>query len=290
MGNKRSSTKHNRWIILIAALTLVAVACSCPLTKSFQVAPPPQETPAPADAQPEEAPQVQEELPATPSETPTETPEASPTACSPSVTATMNVNVRQGPDTAFSQVGALSTGQSASALAKSVNGAFWQIQFVGGVDGKAWVWDGGVTGDCIPANFPLLAGPSTPTPPPTVTPTPTPTFFLVFPIITVFPIAGDLRLDNMFLATTDEVIFTISNNPTGHYSGSLQYQVHADGSLVQTGTCTIPAGSMACWTGYTVSGTRTIRGVIDSNNAFVELNETNNEMTRQCSSSGNTCN
>lgn len=272
--------------LIIASLTITAVACSCPLTLSFQADPVPTDTPTIADApqeDPTEEPQEQEELSIAPSETPTETLEASPTACSPIVVATINVNVRFGPDTVFNTLGALSTGQSAPALAKSTNGAWWKIQFDGG---DAWVWDGGVTGECLPANFPVESGPPTPTPlTPTVTPSPT-----FGPIMTILPIAGDLRIIEIFMGTNFEVVLRISNTPMGYFSGNVQYTVYSEGNQVQQGTCSIPAGSAACWTGHIVAGVESIGAVIDSNNNYAESFESNNSLWVNCDKFALACN
>jgi hypothetical protein len=107
--------------------------------------------------------------------------------------------------------------------------------------------------------------------------------------ITVNPAtpAGDLILQDVFLTTSSEVVVRAAM--TGSLSGSFQYRVFAGGQRVALGSWNVPVGSQAFYTGYFVSGTQTIRAVIDSNNDIPETNEGNNEMTKSCNSATHTC-
>ncbi len=114
------------------------------------------------------------------------------------------------------------------------------------------------------------------------TPTPTPT--------TPPPAAGDLRIIEIFMSTQFEVVIRVGTTPTGSLSGNFQYTVYADGSQVAQGSCPVPAGSSACWTGYKVSGSQSIQAVIDSNNSIAESNEGNNSLTVTCNKATLICN
>jgi hypothetical protein len=108
------------------------------------------------------------------------------------------------------------------------------------------------------------------------------------PTATIAPI-GDLSIIEVFLSTHAEVIIRVSTQPAASLSGNFQYTVYADGAQVAQGTCPVPTGSNACWTGYTVSGSHSIQTVIDSNNAIAESNEGNNSTTVTCDSSSLSC-
>ncbi len=103
------------------------------------------------------------------------------------------------------------------------------------------------------------------------------------------PAAGDLILLEFFQSTGGEIIMRVANQPAASLSGSFQYAVFADGVQVRTGTCSIPTGSAACWTGYVVSGTQSIRSVIDPNNLIPETNEGNNQITLTCNGVTKAC-
>ncbi len=95
-------------------------------------APPPTVTPTP-------------EAPPAPTAPPEPTPEAiveQPTATPvPNLIKVTNdfVNVRTGPGTGYQRVGQLALDQVVSVVGKSEDGTWWQIEFQGGPDGKAWV-------------------------------------------------------------------------------------------------------------------------------------------------------
>lgn len=103
------------------------------------------------------------------------------------------------------------------------------------------------------------------------------------------PTAGDLVLLEFFQSTGAEIIMRVANQPIGSLSGNFQYAVFAGGVQVRTGTCSIPTGSAACWTGYVVSDTQSIRSVIDPNNLIPETNEGNNQITLTCNGVSKAC-
>lgn len=86
------------------------------------------------------------------------------TACSPTVTANLNANVRKGPGTVYDAVGALLTGQSAPVAGKNADSTWWYITFVSGPGGYAWIAASTVTANCVPASVSIIAAPPTPVP------------------------------------------------------------------------------------------------------------------------------
>jgi len=106
--------------------------------------------------------------------------------------------------------------------------------------------------------------------------------------VPIFP-TNDLVLEDVFLSTQGEVIARVANQPSGGFSGSVNYQVFADGVLVATRSEGIPHGSQAFWSGYKVVGQQTIRVVLDSAGAYWEANEGNNEKTKTCNAASSAC-
>jgi len=104
----------------------------------------------------------------TPVSTPTET--LSPTPCVPLVTATVNANVRSGPDTAYGVVGSLSLGSTAEVAGRNDNNSWWYIKYAGASGGYAWIAGSVVTTSCLPSVVQVVAAPPLP---PTATPTST---------------------------------------------------------------------------------------------------------------------
>jgi subtilase family serine protease len=92
------------------------------------------------------------------------------------------------------------------------------------------------------------------------------------------------------MSTQFEVVARVATNPTGSLSGNFQYTVYANGVQTAQGSCPIPTGSNACYTGHTVVGSQSIQVVIDSNNSIAETNEGNNSITVTCDKFAFTCN
>ena len=91
------------------------------------------------------------------------------------------------------------------------------------------------------------------------------------------------------MTTKYEIVAQIRTNPIGSLSGSFQYKVFANGSQVAQGTCAVPTGDIACYTGYKVVGSKTIRIEIDTNNSIQEIDESNNFFIETCSQSPFVC-
>ena len=85
-----------------------------------------------------------------------ETPTSTPT-CKPSVTANIFANVRSGPDTAYSVVGSLVQGQTATIVGRNDAYTWWYIDYPGVSDGHAWVSGTVVTSSCVPAEVQVVA-------------------------------------------------------------------------------------------------------------------------------------
>ncbi|HSK88694.1 MAG TPA: CARDB domain-containing protein, partial [Anaerolineales bacterium] len=87
-----------------------------------------------------------------------------PTQCNPLVTATVNANVRSGPDTAYDIVGALTLGQTATIVGRNDAYTWWYIAYPGISGGHAWIAGTVVTSACVPSVVQVVAAPPLPTP------------------------------------------------------------------------------------------------------------------------------
>ena len=95
---------------------------------------------------------------------PTDTVVPTGTTCIPTVTATMNANVRSGPGTVYNAVGSLLKGNSATVAGKNADGTWWYIEFSSVSGGRAWVAASVTTSSCIPTSLAVIAAPPTPKP------------------------------------------------------------------------------------------------------------------------------
>ncbi len=84
--------------------------------------------------QPTNTPVVPTELTAAP-----ETPTATPQPGTPTVTATTDLNIRDGPGIDYAVLGLLRVGQSAEVTGVSADWGWWQIRFTGAADERGWV-------------------------------------------------------------------------------------------------------------------------------------------------------
>lgn len=111
---------------------------------------------------------------------PTAPPTAVPTAtlCVAMLTANADVNVRNGPGTAYDAIGYIPLGGTAYVAGRNNSGTWWYIEFPSGSGHYAWVAASVTTAQCIPATLQVVAAPPLPTP---VPPTPT----LVPPVVTL---------------------------------------------------------------------------------------------------------
>ncbi len=226
---------------------------------------------------------------------PTITPILSTSA--PSVSVSVDTNCRSGPGKEYDYLTNLPVGVKAEVVGKytSSNPVYWIIKRD---STTCWLWGQYATVEGDTSSLPEMTPPPTPTPLPTDTPLPTPTPLptdtpLPTPTATTPPpVTGDLRIIEIFMSTQFEVVVRVKTNPTGSLGGNFQYTVYANGSQVAQGSCPVPTGSNACWTGYSyqVIGSQSIQVVIDSNNAIVESNEGNNTATVTCDAASITCN
>jgi len=90
-----------------------------------------------------------------------------PTQCNPLVTATVNANVRSGPDTAYGIVGSLTLGQTAMIVGRNDAYTWWYIAYPGAAGGHAWIAGSVVTSACVPSVVQVVAAPPLPTAVPT---------------------------------------------------------------------------------------------------------------------------
>jgi len=94
-----------------------------------------------------------------------------PTQCNPQVTASVNANVRSGPDTAYDVVGSLSLGQTATIVGRNDAYTWWYVAYPGISGGHAWIAGSVVTSACVPSVVQVVAAPALPTTVPTDVPT-----------------------------------------------------------------------------------------------------------------------
>ncbi len=220
-------------------------------------------------------------------------PQNPPTAtqCQPMVTANTNANVRAGPGTAYDIVGYLPTGGTAGVAGRNDDSSWWYIVFPGGSGGYAWIAGSVATASCIPPAIQVVAAPPLPTaPPPKDTKTPKQPLVILTVYINPNLFLGDIELQDVFLSTGDEVIARVGVNPANSLSGSMTYKVWVDGGLKATKTVSLPAGSIAYWSGVVISGSHTVRVKVDTPNQYNESDEGNNEMTVMCNSASHSCN
>jgi hypothetical protein len=146
--------KRNRILTALLVLSLAAMSCNLPASG-----------PAGAGEATETfTPLVEGLTPAL-----TGTPGPSPTACSPSITANSNANVRSGPGTAYGSVDNLAAGTTATVIGKNNDSSWWQINRPSG--GTGWVSASVSTATCIPATLVIIAAPPISSSPATAAPT-----------------------------------------------------------------------------------------------------------------------
>jgi len=221
------------------------------------------------------------------------------TACTPTVITNTDANVRSGPGQVYSILGQLTQGSSAVVSGKNSDGTWWYIDFAAGQNGHAWIAGSVTTATCIPETLAIIAAPPTPIPPtatltltPTVTPTVTNTPLVLIPFPPVLILLGDIKLEDVFLSTTGEVVVRVSTS--GSMSGSFQYKVYVDGSLEATKNDTLPAGSQAFYSGVVLfpnifDNSNTIKVVVDPSNTISELDEGNNQKSVVCNNVSREC-
>lgn len=144
--------RRRRLWLLWLLLAGVTIACTCNLANLLTSVPTPTLAPG---------------YPTYTYPTYTSQPEAAPpteTQCQPTVTATIDVNVRRGPSKAYDSVDVLTTGESASVIGRSEEkyGDWWVISASTAPNGRGWVWGEAVTANCIPADLQVVVAPPLP--------------------------------------------------------------------------------------------------------------------------------
>lgn len=276
--------KKHKGILFLFSILLVVALAACTLPTATPTSPVGLEATMTSLALTQRAGGSQDILTATETSTPTITPTLPPSV--PVVSVSLGTNCRTGPGVDYDYITALLVGEKAEVVGKytSVTPPYWIIK-KGSI--TCWLWGKYATVEGDTSGLPEMAPPptSTPTSTPAPTDTPTPTATTPPPP----PAAGDIRITDIFQSTGAEVIVTIVTSPNSSLSGNFQYTVDADTIQVAQGSCSIPAGSNACWTGYIVSGTQSIQVDIDSNGAINETDEGNNSMTMSCNSATKHC-
>lgn len=102
---------------------------------------------------------------AIPTATWTSVPAVAAGPCGPTVTATVNANVRSGPDTAYDIVGSLSLGQTATIVGRNDAYTWWYIDYPGVSGNHAWIAGSVVTSACVPSVVQVVAAPPLPATP-----------------------------------------------------------------------------------------------------------------------------
>ncbi len=115
-----------RRLLFLFPATLLLLACTLSAVTGSQPEAPPVQPAAPGNA-PAEAPTL----------APTVAP--APTACTAQLVANSSVNVRGGPGIVYSEVGALTLGQTAVIDGQNAEFTWWRIVFPAGPGGHGWV-------------------------------------------------------------------------------------------------------------------------------------------------------
>jgi len=215
-------------------------------------------------------------------------PALTPTQCAPQVTATINANVRGGPDTAYDIVGYLALGATANVAGRNNANTWWYIEYPGASGGHAWIAGSVTTASCLPASLQVVAAPPLPTlPPPTNTKPPE--------ITLAPPVAGvpDLVASGMQYwpepaknAQPVSIQVKVTNNgsaPAGSFSVAwLSNQSLPGCSWTVSGLGVGEARNLECEFTYNGSATATYWTtlVVDTGGQVAESNEGNNELDR----------
>ena len=222
----------------------------------------------------------------TPASAPTEN-AASPTPCTALVTATVDANIRSGPGTVYSVVGALPLGRTAKVAGHNDANSWWYIEFAGGLGGHAWIAGSVVTASCLPPVVQVVAAPPTPLPTATeeITPTPpegTPDLVAFAWQWTPIPGKKDQPLSIMVSVTND------GTAPAGQFTVVwLSNQDRPGCSWTVSGLAVGERKNLECTFTYTTaqypaaSNTFWISFIVDPDNDVVELSDSNNQKQAQ---------
>jgi hypothetical protein len=221
---------------------------------------------------------------ATPTSTPLPADTLAPTQCNPLVTATVNANVRSGPDTAYDIVGALTLGQTATIVGRNDAYSWWYIDFPAAGGGHAWVAGSVVSSACVPAVVQVVAAPPLPTA--TVTATSEPLADIPDLVLPLFELTiPDLTIVNMDVPTSImagnsvTVKVRVKNQGSGD-AGSFTVHWWVDSELDCTWSVdALAAGAsktLTCSYNFPNSGNHIAKSMVDAVGTVNEGNESNN--------------
>lgn len=145
-------------------------------------------------------------------ETPTVTP--TPTVAAPQIVVSSPVNIRVGPSTSHPLLGSAQPGETFSAIGKSSDGAWWQIEYNGQT---GWVFGELVTTQNTETIAVAVNIPTVPPPPPTLPPPPTNT-----PEATATPVATNTPMPQYDYALKD-VGKCEATGGLNEYGGVIEY-------------------------------------------------------------------
>jgi uncharacterized protein YraI len=221
--------------------------------------------------------------------------------CGPTVTATVNANVRSGPGTAYDTVGSLMLGQTATIVGRNDAYTWWYIAYPGVSGGYAWIAGSVVTSSCVPAVVQVVAAPPTPTkevadanPPPDDggndnddDGTETPFTLLYYAVFGPDLVASSMQFSPDPAVKNDRltVTVTIENQGSGDAKDfNIQWWATSSEvgcswflhSLAAGASTTLSCNEYI----YHTSVNQTVKLVVDSGNAVNETNEDNNTITK----------
>jgi hypothetical protein len=206
---------------------------------------------------------------------------AIPTQCSPLVTATVNANVRSGPDTAYDIIGALTLGQAATVVGRNDAYSWWYIDYPAAAGGHGWIAGSVVTPSCVPAVVQVVAAPPLP-----ATATPTNVGLFVLPPLELNVLAPDLAVVNMDVPATvlkplgkadvTVKVKNIGNADAGNFTVQWWAGSAVGCSWPVSGLAPGSAKNLTCTYTFPNIGNYTVKAVVDSGATVNEADESNN--------------
>lgn len=216
--------------------------------------------------------------------------------CGPTVTATVNANVRSGPGTAYDTVGSLMLGQTATIAGRNDANTWWYIDYPGISGGHAWIAGSVVTASCVPDAIQIVAAPPLPTEEVVVADPPgddgetntETTDFTLLAIMGPDLIPVGMAVDPNPATQGEEIHVRVGVKNQGSVaSGSFTMQWWSSHSKVAcewTVPSLAPGESVNRSCSYTYAGWNPaydIKLVLDSGNVVAETNEDNNVFARK---------
>ncbi len=99
-----------------------------------------------------------------------ETAVTTPTTCQATVTASGDVNLYSGPDTAYAQVGDMEAGEKTRLIGRNDGNTWWYVSDPISPQAYGWVQKEAVMAECVQDDLPIIPGSSISTPPATTLP------------------------------------------------------------------------------------------------------------------------